>query len=141
MEEDKDLRHDPSFEERDSPQLWVTIRLPQLLEYVSKCLLFAVWHDVPHLHDMAAIIDLSMDGDEVPYLRDVLGIDLGFQVNKKNNVDFTFINTFKRVSGPISKIEHKALLLFWIYHFFICTSLMAVVAGFAPCVPAILNRS
>ena len=93
------------------------------------------------LHNVAAIIGLLMDGDKVPFLDNVLGIDLGFQVNKKNNAYSTFINTFNRGNSPINKIGHRAFRLFWICQFFTCTSSIAVVAEFAPYVSAILSRS
>ena len=45
---------------------------------------------------MVAITSLPVDGDEVLYLHDILGTDLGFQVNKKNNTYSIYINTFNR---------------------------------------------
>ena len=48
----------------------------------------------PMLLDVATIFSLPVDGDEVSYLHDVLGTDLDFQVNKKNNMYSIFINTF-----------------------------------------------
>lgn len=95
----------------------------------------------PTLHDVAAIVGLLVDGDEIPFLYDVLNHDLGFQVNKKNNSYSTFINTFNRGSGLIGKTEHKTFLLFWICCFFTCTSLVIVVGEFAPYVTIILNRT
>ena len=56
------------------------------------------------LHDIVAIIGLLVDGDEVLYLHDILGTDLGFQVNKKNNAYSIYINTFNRGSGPMGDI-------------------------------------
>ena len=70
------------------------------------CLPFCIMN--PTLLDMVAIVGLPVDGDKVSYLHDVLGTDLGFQVNKKNNV----YSTFNQVSGPVSDMEHKAFLVF-----------------------------
>ena len=84
---------------------------------------------------------MPVDRDEVPFLHDVLDNDLSIQINKKNNIYSTFINTFNKGSGPIGKIKHRAFLLFWICHFFVCASLVVVVGEFAPYVLAILNRS
>ena len=95
----------------------------------------------PTLHDVAAIVSLLVDGDEIPFLHDVIGRDLGFHVNKKNNAYLMFINTFNRGSNLISEIEHKVFLLLWIYYFFVCTSSVVVVREFAPHVIAILNQS
>ena len=95
----------------------------------------------PTLYDAVAIIGLAIDGDEIPFLHDVLGNDLGFQVNKKNNAYSNFINTFNRGSGVVGEIKHKAFLLFWICQFFICTSPIAVVVKFTPYVNMILNRT
>ena len=95
----------------------------------------------PTLYDVVAITGLPVDGDEVLFLHDALDIDLGFQVNKKNNVDSIFMHTFIRGSGPVCDIKHQAFLLFWICHFFICTSLVAVVVEFGPYISAILSRS
>ena len=95
----------------------------------------------PTLHDVLAITDLPVDGDEVSFLHNVLGTDLDFQVNKKNNAYSIFINAFNRGSSPVDETEHKEFLLFWICRFFICTSLVAVVAKFALYVSAILSRS
>ena len=67
---------------------------------------------VPTLHDVVAITSLLMYGDKAPFLHDVLSIDLDFQVNKKNNVYSTFINTFNRESGLVGETEHRAFLLF-----------------------------
>ena len=53
------------------------------------------------LHDMAAITGLLVDGDDVPYLHDALSIELGFQVNKKNNAYSTYINTFNKGNGLV----------------------------------------
>ena len=64
------------------------------------------------LHDVAAIVGLLMDGDEIPFLHDVLSSDLGFQVNKKNKAYSTFINPFNRGSGLVDETKHKAFLLF-----------------------------
>ena len=64
------------------------------------------------LLNTATIVGLPVDGDEPPYLYNILGTDLGFQVNKKNNAYSTFINTFNRGSGPVGKTIHKAFLLF-----------------------------
>ena len=91
------------------------------------------------LHNVAAIIGLLMDGDKVPFLDNVLGIDLGFQVNKKNNAYSTFINTFNKGSTSVSVMEHKAFLLFWTCWFLICISSIVVVAKFAPYVSAFLT--
>ena len=91
------------------------------------------------LHDVAAIVGLLMDGDEIPFLREMLGNDLGFQVNKNKNAYSTFINTFNGGSGLVGETEHKAFLIFWIYCFFIYTSSMVVVEKFTPYVIAILN--
>ena len=93
------------------------------------------------LHDVAAITGLPVDGDEVLFLHDVLGTGMGFHVNKKNNAYSIYINTFKRGSGPVGDIEHRAFLLFWICYFFVCTSSMAILAEFTPYVSAILRRS
>ena len=41
------------------------------------------------LHDVAAIVSLLVDDDEVPHLYDVLDNDLAFQVNKKNMMSST----------------------------------------------------
>ena len=95
----------------------------------------------PTLLDVAAIISLLVDGDEVPYLHDVLGTDLGFQINKNNNAYSTLINTFNRGTGPINEIEHKAFLLVWICQFFVYISSVTVIAEFVPYVSATLNRS
>ena len=95
----------------------------------------------PTLHDRAAVVGLLMDGDEIPFLHDMLGNDLGFQVNKNNNAYSTFINTFNGGSGPVGETEHKAFLIFWIYCFFIYTSSVVVVEKFTPYVIAILNWS
>ena len=54
----------------------------------------------PTLHDVAAITGLPVDGDEVLFIHDVLGTNLGFRVNKKNNAYSIYINTFNRGSGP-----------------------------------------
>ena len=62
----------------------------------------------PKLLDMVAIVSLSLDEVEVPSLHNVVGTDLGSQVNKKNNAYSTFINIFNRGSGPISETENKA---------------------------------
>ena len=64
------------------------------------------------LHDVAAIVGLPTNGDEVPFHHDILGNNLGFQVNKKNNAYSTFINTFNTGSGLVGEIEHKAFLLY-----------------------------
>ena len=93
------------------------------------------------LHDVVAITGLPVDRDVVLYLHNILGTDLGFQVNKKNNEYSIYINTFNKGSGPMGDIKHRAFLLFWIWCFFICTSLMAVVAEFAIYISAILRRS
>ena len=103
------------------------------------CLLFGMIS--PTLYDVVVITGLPMDGDEVPYLHDILDIDLGFQLNKKNNAYSTLINTFNRESGPMGEIKHKVFLLFWICHFFVCTSSVPMVVEFAPYVSAILSRS
>ena len=66
----------------------------------------------PTLLDVVAIVGLLVDEDEVSYFHNVLGTDLGFQVNKKNNMYSTFINIFNRESGPIGGIKHNAFLLF-----------------------------
>ena len=95
----------------------------------------------PMLLNVVTIVGLPVDGGEVPYLHDVLGTDLGFKVNNKNNVYSTFINTFNKGNNLVGDLEHKAFLLFWIYRFFICTSSVAVVVEFAPYVLAILNQS
>ena len=65
----------------------------------------------PTLHDMAVITILPIDGDEVPFLHDILSTDLGFLVNKKNNAYSIYINTFNRGSGSVEDVEHKAFLL------------------------------
>ena len=93
----------------------------------------------PTLLDVAAIVGLPIDGDKVPYLHDVLGTDLDFQGNKKKNTYFTFINTFNKGSDLMGETEHKAFILFWICQFFVCTSLVAVVAEFTLYVSAILS--
>ena len=54
---------------------------------------------------------MPVDRDEVPFLHDVLGNNLGFQVNKKSNAYSTFIDTF-RGSDFVGETEHKAFLLF-----------------------------
>ena len=95
----------------------------------------------PILHDVVAITALPVNGDEVSYLHDVLSIDLGFQVNKKNNIYSTYINTFNRGSGPEGDVKHRAFLLFWICCILICTSSVAVVVEFAPFVLTILSQS
>ena len=87
----------------------------------------------PTLHDVAAIVDLLVDRDEVPSLHNILNTDLGFYS--------TFINTFNMGSDLIGENEHKAFLLFWVCKFFVCTSSIVIVAEFAPYVSAILNRS
>lgn len=76
----------------------------------------------PTLHDVVVIVGLPVDRDEIPFLYNFLSNNLGFQVNKKNNVYSTFINTFNRGSRLVGEIEHKAFFLFWIYRFFICTA-------------------
>ena len=63
----------------------------------------------PTMHNITTITGLLVDGDEVRYLHDVLGTNLGFQVNKKNNAYSTFINT---ENGLLGEVEHKAFLLF-----------------------------
>ena len=141
MEESRDLWHNPLLQERDPSQLRAVVRLPQFLDHVSKCLLLALSMISPTLHDVADITSLSVDGDEVLYLDDVLNTGLGFQVNKNNNAYSIYINTFNRGSGFVGDIEHRAFLLFWICCFFVCTSLVAVVAEFAPYVSAILSQS
>ena len=85
----------------------------------------------PTLHDMAIITDLLVDGDKVSFLHDALGMDLGFQINKKNSAYSTFINAFNRGNGPVGETKHKAFLLFWIYWFFAYTSSVVVVVEFA----------
>ena len=132
MEEDRDLRHDSSFQERNSTNLPAVVRLPQLLEYVNDCLLFAFQHD--ELHDVAAIVGLPVDKDEVHFLHDIFGNDLGFQVDKKNNA----YSTFNRGSGLVGGIEHKAFLFFWNCWLFVCTSSIVVVGEFVLYVLAIL---
>ena len=95
----------------------------------------------PMLFDVATIVVLPVDGDEMLYLHDAFGTDLGFQVNKKNNAYFTFINTFNMVSGLIGETKHKAFLLFWICRFFISTSSIVIVAKFTSYVLPILSQS
>lgn len=95
----------------------------------------------PTLHDVVVIVGLPVDRDEIPFLYNFLSNNLGFQVNKKNNVYSTFINTFNRGSRLVGEIEHKAFFLFWIYRFFICTSSVAMVGEFMPNVIIILNQS
>ena len=101
------------------------------------CLLFGMMSLM--LLDVAAIIGLPMDEDEVPFFHDALDNNLGFQINKNNNAYSTFINTFNKGSVPIGKIEHKAFLLFWICYFFVCTSSVVVVGEFALYILDILN--
>ena len=59
------------------------------------------------LHDVAAVVGLLLNGDEMPFLHDIFGNDLGFHVNKNNNGYSTFINTF----NPLGEIEHKAFFV------------------------------
>ena len=95
----------------------------------------------PTLHDIMAITGLPLDGDKVSYLHDVLEIDLGFKVSKKNNAYSTFINTLNNGSGLVGETEHRAFLLFWICHFFFCTNSTVMVAKFTPYVLAVLSPS
>ena len=62
----------------------------------------------PTLYDIAAIVGLPVDGDEIPFLHDVLGSDLGFQVNMKNDAYSTFNNTFNR-GGDLCNIPNFCL--------------------------------
>ena len=61
------------------------------------------------LHDVAAIVSLLVDEDEVPHLYDVLNNDLAFQVNKKNNAYSTFISTFNKGSSIVGEIKAQSI--------------------------------
>ena len=84
------------------------------MEYISERLLLAFGMISTTLLDVATIVSLQVDGDDVTSLYDVFGTDLDFEVNKKNNTYTTFVNTFSKGSIPAGKIKHKAFLLFWI---------------------------
>ena len=66
----------------------------------------------PTLHDVATIVGLLVDRDEVLFFHNILDNDLGFQVNKKSNAYSTFFNTFNRGSDLVGEIEHRVFLFF-----------------------------
>ena len=94
----------------------------------------------PTLLNVAAIMGLPIDGDEMPFLHDIISDDRGFKVTKKNFAYSTFIASFNKGSSPVEDIEHKAFLLCCICKFFIYMNSVAMVRVFALYVNAIHHR-
>ena len=66
----------------------------------------------PRVYDVAAIVGLHINRDEIPFLHDLLRNDLSFQVNKKYSTYSTFITTFNKGSGSVDDTKYIGFLLF-----------------------------
>ena len=100
------------FKKEIPPKFGLSYGFPSFWNMSANAFYFVFDMMNPILLNVATIVGLLVDEDEVSYLHNILGNDLGFQVNKKNNAYSIFINTFNRGSGLIGDLVHKVFFLF-----------------------------
>ena len=115
METKQNLQDDRSIEKGDSLNFGLLHGFLNFQNTSNKVFALPFGMMSSTLYDIATIMGFLIDGDEIPFLHNLVSNDLGFQVNKKNSAYSTFITSFNNGSDPVEDIEHKAFLLSQIY--------------------------